>query len=79
MGVVLALLTPRRSEAGLAADLRDGLLCFCGRAPREGDEACGGAMATTLLSAGGPEAHAIDGNRTTEVLLYSAQTFLCLR
>eukprot|EP00435_Cladocopium_sp_Y103_P061741 s712_g23.t1 len=63
MGVFLALLMPRRSGEGLAADLRDGFFCFCGYTPREGDLGCVRAAPTTLIS----------------VMLYAIQTFLCLR
>lgn len=63
VGVFLALLMPRRSGEGLAADLRDGFFCFCGYTPREGDLGCARAAPTTLIS----------------VMLYAIQTFLCLR
>lgn len=64
MGVFLALLMPSsQGSKGLAADLKDGFLCFCGYQPREGDLGCARAAPTTLIS----------------VTLYAIQTFLCLR
>lgn len=63
MGVFLALLMPRHFGEGLGRDLWDGLLCFCGMQPREGDTGCPWAPPTTLIS----------------VMLYAIQTFLCLR
>eukprot|EP00929_Paragymnodinium_shiwhaense_P000610 TRINITY_DN100861_c0_g1_i1.p1 TRINITY_DN100861_c0_g1~~TRINITY_DN100861_c0_g1_i1.p1 ORF type:complete len:365 (+),score=52.65 TRINITY_DN100861_c0_g1_i1:92-1186(+) len=62
-GVLLALLASPVRSAGILDEFKDGWFCFCGYAPRPGNTACAGAARATLLS----------------IVLYVAQTLLCLR
>lgn len=68
LGLTLALIVPQGGvgslrESNILADLLDGFRCFCGQEPRPGDSACRSAAGITLAS----------------VVLYAAQTLLCLR